>query len=130
VFLTSAAYNAQHNYEQYEWAEMLYQGGLSAWRDIQSLDNGAGIIRGLVGLAEIAAVRGREKRSGWLFGAADHLMSAAGFYRDSLNERAAQARLRLHPRTVTSFEAAWANGRAATLENVIEQALQGLDAIF
>jgi hypothetical protein len=30
MFLTSAAYNVQHNYEQFEAAEMLYQGGLSA----------------------------------------------------------------------------------------------------
>src|SRR5262245_27921192 len=73
MFLISAAFNVQHNYREDEWAELLYQGGLTVWRDIQRFDDGAGIITALVGLGEIAAVRGREERAGWLFGAADHL---------------------------------------------------------
>ena len=123
VFLVSAAFNVQHNYQQHEWAEILYQGGLSAWRDIQSLDNGTGIIRGLVGLGEIAAIQGLAARAGWLFGAADHLTPVSGFYRQSLAERAAGARARLDPNATAAFETAWAEGQGATLEQAMQKTL-------
>src|SRR5262245_31199961 len=42
TFLVSAAFNVQHNYRRHEWAEILYQGGLSVWRDMRCLDDGAG----------------------------------------------------------------------------------------
>jgi hypothetical protein len=44
------------------------------WQDIQRCKNGIGIINGLVGLAEIAAIQGQGERSGWLFGAGDNLI--------------------------------------------------------
>ena len=103
---------------------MLYQGGLSLWQDMQREENGMGIIRGLVGLAEIAAIQGQEARSGWLFGAADHLTPSSGFDRDALNAQVAQVRGQLDAATTAAFEAAWAQGKTATLEQAIQQALQ------
>jgi tetratricopeptide (TPR) repeat protein len=121
-FLISAAFNAQHNYREYEWAEILYQSGLTAWRDIQRLDDGAGIIRALVGLAEIAALHGHVERAAWLFGAADRLSPPSGFFRETLNERARRARERLDPTKLGVFETAWTEGEAATLEKAVQTA--------
>src|SRR5262249_10296864 len=90
--LQSAGFNLQYTYHLYEAAKVLYQGSLVLWREIQGLESGFSIVRGLVGLAEIAAIQGQEERSGWLFGAADHLTPSSGFYRDALNERVAQTR--------------------------------------
>ncbi len=45
-------------------AKMLYQGVLRLWQDMQRVENGLGIIWGLVGLAEIAAIQGQGARSG------------------------------------------------------------------
>src|SRR5262249_22984622 len=106
----------------YETAKILYQGSLSLWQDIQRMENGMGIIRGLVGLAEIAAIQGQGERSGWLFGAADHLTPSSGFYRDALNERVAQTHEHLDAAATATFEAAWAEGQTATLEQAIQKA--------
>lgn len=114
----------QHNYKLYETVKMLYQGSLRLWQDLQRVENGRGILRGLVGLAEIAAIQGQRERSGWLFGAADHLTPSSGSYRDALNERVAQVRGHLEAATTATFEAALAQGQTATLEQAIEQALQ------
>ncbi len=103
---------------------MLYQGVLSLWQDMQRVENGRGIIWGLVGLAEIAAIQGQGARSGWLFGAADHLTPSLGFYRDALNEQVAQVREHQDAATTAPFEAAWAQGQTATLEQAIQKALQ------
>jgi len=124
MFLMSAAFNIQRNYRQYEFAEILYQGGLSVWRDIQCLDDGAGIIRGLIGLGEIAAVHGQDERAGWLLGAADHLSPPSGFFRESLNERARRAREHLDLTRTGLFEAAWTDGSTATLEQAVRKATQ------
>lgn len=35
-------------------ARTLYQQGLKVWQDMQQLDDGIGIVRGLAGLAEVA----------------------------------------------------------------------------
>jgi hypothetical protein len=128
ALLLSSAYGFQHNYELYETAKMLYQGSLSLWRDLRRVENGEGILRGLVGLGEIAAIQGEAERSGWLLGAADHLAPAAGSYRDALNGQVAQVRGRLDAATSTPFEAAWAEGETATLEQAIQQASQVIPA--
>lgn len=128
MLLLSSGYGFQHNYKLYETAKMLYQGGLSLWQDMQHVENGMGSIRGVVGLAEIAAIQGQGARSGWLFGAADHLTPSSGFYRDSLNEQVAQVRGHLDAATTATFEAAWAQGQTATLEQAIQKALQEIPA--
>jgi len=122
--LQSAGFNMQYNYHRYEAAKALYQGSLVLWREIQGVESGFSIVRGLMGLAEIAAIQGQGERSGWLFGAADHLTPASGSYRDALNERVAQTCKRLDAATRVTFEAAWAEGQAATLEQAIDKALQ------
>ena len=122
--LQSAGFNMQYNYHRYEAAKALYQGSLVLWREIQGVESGFSIVRGLMGLAEIAAIQGRGERSGWLFGAADHLTPSSSFYRDALNERVAQTRKQLDAATTATFEAAWAEGQAATLEQAIDKALQ------
>jgi predicted ATPase len=119
-----AGYNLQRNYHRNETAKLLYQGSLSLWREIQRLDSGMFIIRELIGLAEIAAIQGEGERSGWLFGAADHLTLSSGFHRDALNERLAQTREQLDAATTAAFDAARAEGQRATLEQAIERALQ------
>jgi hypothetical protein len=124
MFLLSAGFSLQQNYKLYGTAELLYQGRLSLWRDIQRMENGMGIIRGLIGLAEIAAIQGQAERSGWLFGATDHLTPSSGLYRDTLNERVAQTRENLDATTAITFQAAWAEGQTATLEQTIQKALQ------
>ena len=124
MLLLAKGYSLQHNYKLYGNAKMLYQGVLSLWQDMQRVENGLGILRGLVGLAEIAAIQGQGERSGWLFGAVDHLAPSSGFYRDDLNERVAQVRGHLDAATTATFEAAWAQGQTATLEQAIQKALQ------
>lgn len=122
--LQSAGFNMQFNYHRYEAAKLLYQGSLSFWQDIQRVENGMGSIRAMVGLAEIAAIEGQTERSGWLFGAVDHLTPSSGFSRDSLNERVAQTREHLDAATAAIFEAGRAEGQTATLEQAIQKALQ------
>ncbi len=124
TYLLAKGYNLQHNYKLYGNAKMLYQGVLRLWQDMQRVENGMGILRGLVGLAEIAAIQGQIEHSGWLFGAADHLTPSSGYYRDALNEQVAQVRGQLDAATTATFEAAWAQGQTATLEQAIQKALQ------
>jgi tetratricopeptide (TPR) repeat protein len=135
-FLLSAGFNFQYSYRLYETAKLLYQGSLVLWREmpcsqadrraarVERLENGMGIVRGLIGLAEIAAIQLQGARSGWLFGAADHLTPSSGFHREVLNERAARIHERFDAATRATFDAAWAEGKTATLEQTIEKALQ------
>jgi predicted ATPase len=102
-------------------AKMLYQQGLPLWQDMQRVDNGIGIVKGLAGLAEMAAAQGQAERAGRLFGAADHLLPAASNYRDDLNRRVAEARAHLDP---TAFTAGWTAGQAMTVEQAVTDALQ------
>jgi hypothetical protein len=128
ALLLSSAYGFQHNYKLYETAKMLYHGGLQLWQDLQRVENGLGVLRGLVGLAEIAALQGHATRSGWLFGAADHLAPASGSYRETLNGQVAQVRGLLDAATTAPFEAAWEQGQTATLEQAIQTASGDLPA--
>jgi tetratricopeptide (TPR) repeat protein len=124
MFLQSAAYNVQYNYQRYEAAKILYQASLVHWREIQRLESGFSIVRGLMGLAELAAIQGHGQRSGWLFGAADHLTPSSGSYREALNERVARSHKQLDAATAATFKAGWTEGLAATLEQAIDRALQ------
>jgi predicted ATPase len=124
MFLHAAAFNVQYNYRRYDAAKLLYQGSLVLWREIQRLESGFSIVRGLIGLAEIAGIQGHAQRCGWLLGAANHLTPSSGSYRDALNERVAQTRKRLDVATVDTFNVAWTEGQAATLEQAIDEALK------
>jgi predicted ATPase len=64
TYLLAKGESLQHTYKLYGNAKMLYQGGLRLWQDIERVENGMGIIRGLVGLAEIAAIQGQGARAG------------------------------------------------------------------
>ena len=102
-------------------AKMLYQQGLGLWQDMQRVDNGLGIVRGLAGLAEVAAAQGQAERAGQLFGVADHLLSAESLSRDDLNRRVAEVRAHLD---ATAFMAGWTAGQAMTQEQAVTAALQ------
>jgi tetratricopeptide (TPR) repeat protein len=102
-------------------AKMLYQQSLHLWQGMQRVDNRLGIIRGLEGLAEVAAAQGQAERAGRLFGSADRLLPPASNYRDDLNRRIAEARAHLD---ATAFTAGWTAGQAMTEEQAITDALQ------
>jgi len=99
-------------------AKMLYQQGLHLWQDMQRVDNGLGIVKGLAGLAEVAAAQGQAERAGRLFGAADRLFAVASLYRDDLNRRVAEARAHLD---ATAFMAGWTAGQAMTVEQAVTE---------
>jgi tetratricopeptide (TPR) repeat protein len=126
MFVLAKGLSLQRNYKLYDLAKVLHQCGLGLWQDLQRVGDGMGIIRGLVGLAEIAAIQGEVVRAGWLFGAADHLAPSEGFYRDTLNDQVAQVREHLDAATTATFEAAWTEGQTVSLEQAIQTALQGL----
>jgi predicted ATPase len=102
-------------------AKALYQQGLHLWQDMQQVDSGLGIVRGLAGLAEVAAAQGQAERAGRLFGAAERLLPAASNYRDDVNRRVAEARAHLE---ATAFTAGWTAGQAMTVEQAVTDALQ------
>jgi tetratricopeptide (TPR) repeat protein len=108
-------------------AKTLYQQGLHLWQDMQRVDNGIGTVRGLAGLAEVAAAQGQVERAGQLFGAARALSPLpANFFREAssidMDQDIAQARAHLDQ---AAFEAGWAAGQAMTQEQAISYALQG-----
>jgi predicted ATPase len=102
-------------------AKTLYQQGLNLWQDLQRVDDGLGIVKGLTGLAEVAAAQGQAERAGRLFGAADRQLPPASLDREDLNRRVAEARAHLD---ATAFTAGWTAGQAMTQEQAIVQALQ------
>src|SRR6266568_2591407 len=110
-----------HQYGGEQQAKMLYQQGLNLWQDMQRVDNGLGIVRGLAGMAEVAAAQGQAERAGRLFGAADRLLPVASLYRDDLNRRVAEARTHLD---VAAFTTGWTTGQAMTQEQAVTDALQ------
>jgi hypothetical protein len=81
---------------------------------------------GLEGLGKIAKAQGQGQTAAQLFGA-DEALGETGWESSLLNERAAQeqevtaARAELSDAT---FAAAWAAGRAMTLEQAVAEALQ------
>jgi len=110
-----------HRFGDEQQAKTLYREVLSLWQDMQRVDTGLGIVKGLAGLAEVAAVQGQAERAGRLFGAAAGLLPAGRSYRDELNRRSAAARATLDAAT---FEAGWAAGQAMTEQQAITEALQ------
>jgi predicted ATPase len=110
-----------HQYGDAQQGKMLYKQGLNLWQDMQRVDNGLGIVRGLAGLAEVAAAQGQAERAGRLFGVADRLLPATSSYREEVNRSSAAARATLDAAT---FEAGWAAGQVMTEEQAITQALQ------
>ena len=110
-----------HQYGGEQQAKMLYQQGLHLWQDMQRVDNGIGIVRGLAGMAEVAAAQGQAERTGRLFGAADRLLPSASIYRDDVNRRVAEALAHLD---ATAFMAGWTAGQAMTQEQAVTDALQ------
>jgi len=110
-----------HQYGDAQQGKMLYKQGLNLWQDMQRVDNGLGIVRGLAGLAEVAAAQGQAERAGRLFGVADRLLAASSSDREELNRRSAAARATLDAAT---FEAGWATGQVMTEEQAMTEALQ------
>ncbi len=102
-------------------AKTLYKQGLRFWQDLQRVDNGLGIVKGLAGLAEVAAAQRQAERAGRLFGVADRLLPSTSNYRDDLNRRVAEARSHLD---ATAFMAGWTAGQAMTEEQAVADALQ------
>jgi tetratricopeptide (TPR) repeat protein len=110
-----------HQYGDEQQAKTLYQQGLHLWQDMQRVDNGIGIVRGLAGLAEVAAAQGQAERAGRLFGVADRLLPAESLYREDLNRRVAEVRTHLD---ATAFMTGWTAGQAMTQEQAVTDALQ------
>ncbi|HEX6483426.1 MAG TPA: DUF4062 domain-containing protein [Ktedonobacteraceae bacterium] len=102
-------------------AKTLYKQGLNLWQDLQRMDEEIGILKGMAGLAEVAAAQGQAERAGRLFGAADRLLPSASLYRDDLNRRVAEARAHLD---ATAFTAGWTAGQAMKVEQAVTDALQ------
>ncbi len=121
MILINMGDNWLHQYGDEQQAKTLYKQGLHLWQDMQRVDNGLGIVRGLAELAEVAAAQGQAERAGRLFGAADRLLPSASLSRDDLNSRVAEARMHLD---ATAFTAGWTAGQAMTVEQAVTDALQ------
>src|SRR5947209_2803784 len=104
-----------------EQAKANYRDGLSLWQEMQQVEQQLGIVRGLAGLAEMAAAKGQAERAGRLFGAASRLLPATSSYREEVHRRSAQTRTRLDAAT---FEAGWAAGQTMTEEQAMTLALE------
>jgi predicted ATPase len=110
-----------HHFRGEQQAKTLYQQGLHLWQDMQRVDNGMGIVKGLAGLAEVAAALGQAERAGRLLGVADRLLLSTSLSRDDLNKRVAEARMHLD---ATAFTAGWTAGQAMTEKQAVTDALQ------
>ena len=110
-----------HQYGEEHMAQASYREGLRLWQDMQQVEQQLGIVKGLAGLAEIAAAQGQVVRAGRLFGAVDRRLPATSSYREEMHRRSAAARTRLDTAT---FEAGWTAGQAMTEEQAITLALQ------
>jgi predicted ATPase len=110
-----------HHYGEEQMALASYREGLRQWQEMQEVEQRLGIVKGLAGLAEIAAAQGQAKRAGRLFGAASRLLPATSTYREEVHRRSTAARAQLDAAT---FEAGWTAGQAMTEEQAITEALQ------
>jgi predicted ATPase/Tfp pilus assembly protein PilF len=93
----------------------------------RALDDRAGIADTLEGLACASCARGQAERAARLFGAAEGLRATLGaplwpVYRASYDRDVAATRAQLGE---LAFGAAWAAGRALTLEQAIDEAMIG-----
>jgi len=110
-----------HRLGEEQQAKVLYREGLSLWQEMQRLGNELGIVKGLAGLAQVAAAQGQAEQAGRLFGAAARLLPATSPYREEMHSRSAAARAHLDAAT---FEAGWTAGQAMTEEQAISFAIQ------
>jgi predicted ATPase len=111
-------------YQQYgeeQLARVCYREGLSQWQEMQQVEQQLGIVKGLVGLAEIAAAQGQAERAGRLFGAAARLLPSTSSYREEVQRQSTAARAHLD---AAPFELGWTAGQAMTEEQAIAEALQ------
>jgi hypothetical protein len=108
-------------YGEAHMAQASYRQGLRLWQEMQQVEQRLGIVKGLAGLAEMAAAQGQAERAGRLFGAASRLLPATSSYRDEVHRRSAAACTRLDAAT---FEAGWTAGQTMTEEQAITEALQ------
>jgi non-specific serine/threonine protein kinase len=104
----------------YERAAALFTESIDLWRAPNWVTEEC-----LVGMAEIACAEKRYERAACLFGAGDTLREALGVRRSPriqirYDERVAATRAALGD---AAFAAAWAKGRAMTLEQAVEYAL-------
>ena len=120
LFLINTGDLYQQYGEEY-MAQTSYREGLSLWQEMHQVEQRLGIVKGLAGLAEIAAAQGKVERAGRLFGAASRLLPVTSSYREEMNRRIAAARARLD---TASFEAGWTAGQAMTEEQAMTEALQ------
>jgi predicted ATPase len=104
-----------------QMAKASYREGLRLWQEMHEVEQQLGIVKGLAGLAEIAAAQGQAERAGRLFGAAARLLPATSTYREEVHRRSAAARAHLDAAT---FEAGWAAGQVMTEEQAINFGLQ------
>jgi predicted ATPase len=102
-------------------AQASYREGLRLWQEMHEVEQQLGIVKGLAGLAEIAAAQGQAERAGRLFGAAARLLPATSTYREEVHRRSARARAHLDAAT---FEVGWTAGQTMTQEQAITEALQ------
>jgi predicted ATPase len=108
-------------YGEEHMAQASYREGLRLWQEMQQVEQRLGIVKGLAGLAEIAAAQGQAERAGRLFGAAARLLPATSISREEVHRRSAAARAQLDAAT---FDAGWTAGQAMTEEQAISFALQ------
>ncbi len=110
-----------HQAGEEHMARASYREGLRLWQEMQQVEQRLGIVKGLAGLAEVAAAQGQAERAGRLFGAASRLLPTTSSSREQLHRRSAAARAQLDAAT---FEAGWAAGQAMTEEQAVTLALQ------
>ena len=110
-----------HQYGDAQQGKRFYKQGLKLWQDMQAVDSGLGIVRGLAGLAEVAVAEGQAERAGHLFGAVAGLLPTSSSEWGELNRRSTAAGA---TRDATRFEAGKAAGAAITTEQAITEALQ------
>ena len=112
----------------YQQSAALYQQSLALNR---ALGNRDGIAEDLAGLAELASLLGQSERAAQLFGAVEALREASNISLPPLR-RAAYERtvgvIRAHL-DEAAFAAAWAQGRAMPLEQVIAYASETKDEL-
>jgi predicted ATPase len=110
-----------HHFGEEHMAQANYREGLRLWQEMRQVEQRLGIVKGLAGLAEIAAAQRQAERAGRLFGAAARLLPATSIYREEVNRRVTAARAHLD---AAIFEAGWAAGQTMTEEQAITEALQ------
>jgi tetratricopeptide (TPR) repeat protein len=121
MMLLNVADHWLYHYGDEPQARTLYRQGLRIWQELHTVDRGrALVVKGLAGLADVAAARQQAQRAGRLFGVADRLLPIGDGYRDRMSRRLEDARARLDP---GPFAAGWAAGQAMTDEQGANEAL-------